>query len=114
MGYLVAGPRDARQPVLHFSGQAPLHQTVAVRGQQERGQQDGQLGLRGREHVNTLALLLNPCHYPSYIYDTLSYPHWQVGPKVDYEDGDGLTPVIDGVDKVQALFFLSVQHAEHG
>lgn len=42
-----------------------------------------------------------------------SYPHWQVGPKVDYEDSNGLPPVIDGVDKVQTLLFLCIQHSEH-
>lgn len=43
---------------------------------------------------------------------TGTYPHWQVGPEVDYEDGKGLPPVIDGVDEVQTLFFLSIQHTK--
>lgn len=111
--YLVPGPGDARQPVRHFSRQATLHQPVAVTPHQERGQQDGQLRLRRQEHVKTHVFLLSPFDCPGYIWDTCSYPHWQVGPKVNYKDGDGLPPVIDGVDKVQTFFFLSVQHTEH-
>lgn len=50
----------------------------------------------------------------THIVQTVTYPHRQVGPEVDYKDGDGLAPVIDGVDEVQAFFFFSVQHAEQG
>lgn len=64
IGYLVPGPRDARQPITHFSGQAALHQQVAVRRQQERGQQDGQLSLQGREHVRMHLLFLNAFNHP--------------------------------------------------
>lgn len=113
IGYLVPGPRDARQPITHFSGQAALHQPVAVRRQQERGQEDGQLSLQGRGHVRMHVLVPNAFDHPGYMSETSSYPHGQVGPKVNNEDGDGLPPVIDGVDKVQTLLFLSVQHTEH-
>lgn len=44
--------------------------------------------------------------------DTESYPHRQVRPEVDDKNSDGLPPVVDGVDKVQALFLLSIQHTE--
>lgn len=51
--------------------------------------------------------------YPSYFSENSSYPHRQVGPEVNDEDGDGLPPVVDGVDKVQTFFFLSVQQSQH-
>lgn len=46
-GYLVAWPRDARQPERHFLGQSALHQPVTVAGHQQKGQQDGELRLQG-------------------------------------------------------------------
>lgn len=46
-GYLVAWPRDARQPERHFLGQSALHQPVTVAGHQQEGQQDGELRLWG-------------------------------------------------------------------
>lgn len=61
----MARPRDARQPVRISSGYATLHQPVAVGGQQQRGQQDGQLSLRRQEHVRTPFVPLGLSRVPS-------------------------------------------------
>lgn len=59
-GYLVSGPRDAGQPESHLLGQATLHQPVAVAGQQERAQQDGEFSLRGRDSEGVSTNLSSP------------------------------------------------------
>lgn len=107
----MARARNARQSIRLFASQPPLHHPVTVRGQQKSSQQDGELSLRERNrNKRRLSWLKYRSSFLSQRRQTMSYPHWQVGPEVDDKYGDGLTPVIDGVNDVQAFFLLSVQH----
>lgn len=77
IGYLVSGPRDARQPERHLFRQATFHQPVAVTGQQESCQQDGQFSLHDTiqkflVQVKLYAFLQNPTLFESIPYTLFS------------------------------------------